>query len=108
MQNYASKVSEGMALQLGCLELRYVPPPVPALSAAAGGLGRTRELGLGAVEGFAGGEGVSRSVFAVVGGRGRGTRGQGGCLMSLPSRRRFYKDMPQNALDKKSNFEFLE
>uniref|UniRef100_A0A8B9DDT3 non-specific protein-tyrosine kinase n=1 Tax=Anser cygnoides TaxID=8845 RepID=A0A8B9DDT3_ANSCY len=25
MQNYASKVSEGMALQLGCLELRYVP-----------------------------------------------------------------------------------
>ncbi|NXD74170.1 FAK2 kinase, partial [Eolophus roseicapillus] len=43
MQNYASKVSEGMALQLGCLELR-----------------------------------------------------------------RFYKDMPQNALDKKSNFEFLE
>ncbi|XP_041270493.1 protein-tyrosine kinase 2-beta-like, partial [Onychostruthus taczanowskii] len=24
------------------------------------------------------------------------------------SRRRFYKDMPQNALDKKSNFEFLE
>ncbi|XP_062825356.1 protein-tyrosine kinase 2-beta isoform X3 [Anolis carolinensis] len=43
MQRYASKVSEGMALQLGCLELR-----------------------------------------------------------------RFYKDMPQNALDKKSNFEFLE
>ncbi|XP_067999129.1 protein-tyrosine kinase 2-beta isoform X2 [Melanerpes formicivorus] len=43
MQNYASKVSEGMALQLGCLELR-----------------------------------------------------------------RFYKDMPQNTLDKKSNFEFLE
>ncbi|OWK51697.1 Protein-tyrosine kinase 2-beta [Lonchura striata] len=43
MQSYASKVSEGMALQLGCLELRY-----------------------------------------------------------------FYKDMPQNALDKKSNFEFLE
>ncbi|NWH22062.1 FAK2 kinase, partial [Grus americana] len=43
MQNYASKVSEGMALQLGCLELR-----------------------------------------------------------------RFYKDMPQNALEKKSNFEFLE
>ncbi|KAM7060425.1 protein-tyrosine kinase 2-beta isoform 3-T3 [Acridotheres tristis] len=43
MQNFASKVSEGMALQLGCLELR-----------------------------------------------------------------RFYKDMPQNALDKKSNFEFLE
>ncbi|KGL88329.1 Protein-tyrosine kinase 2-beta, partial [Charadrius vociferus] len=43
MQNYASKVSEGMALQLGCLELRRV-----------------------------------------------------------------YKDMPQNALDKKSNFEFLE
>ncbi|NWU71173.1 FAK2 kinase, partial [Pterocles burchelli] len=43
MQNYASKVSEGMALQLGCLELR-----------------------------------------------------------------RFYKDMPHNALDKKSNFEFLE
>ncbi|NWU96315.1 FAK2 kinase, partial [Upupa epops] len=43
MQNLASKVSEGMALQLGCLELR-----------------------------------------------------------------RFYKDMPQNALDKKSNFEFLE
>ncbi|NWQ87072.1 FAK2 kinase, partial [Burhinus bistriatus] len=40
MQNYASKVSEGMALQLGCLELR-----------------------------------------------------------------RFYKDMPHNALDKKSNFE---
>ncbi|KAF1485820.1 Protein-tyrosine kinase 2-beta, partial [Pygoscelis antarcticus] len=30
MQNYASKVSEGMALQLGCLELRYVPPPVLA------------------------------------------------------------------------------
>lgn len=25
MQNYASKVSEGMALQLGCLELRWVP-----------------------------------------------------------------------------------
>lgn len=24
MQRYASKVSEGMALQLGCLELRYV------------------------------------------------------------------------------------
>ncbi|XP_077187477.1 protein-tyrosine kinase 2-beta isoform X3 [Paroedura picta] len=43
MQRYASKVSEGMALQLGCLELR-----------------------------------------------------------------RFYKDMPHNALDKKSNFEFLE
>ncbi|XP_070590993.1 protein-tyrosine kinase 2-beta isoform X7 [Erythrolamprus reginae] len=43
MQVYASKVSEGMALQLGCLELR-----------------------------------------------------------------RFYKDMPHNALDKKSNFEFLE
>ncbi|KFO97468.1 Protein-tyrosine kinase 2-beta [Calypte anna] len=43
MQSYASKVSEGMALQLGCLELR-----------------------------------------------------------------RFYKDMPQNALEKKSNFEFLE
>ncbi|CAM4541047.1 unnamed protein product [Caretta caretta] len=43
MQQYASKVSEGMALQLGCLELR-----------------------------------------------------------------RFYKDMPHNALDKKSNFEFLE
>uniref|UniRef100_A0A803TVM7 non-specific protein-tyrosine kinase n=1 Tax=Anolis carolinensis TaxID=28377 RepID=A0A803TVM7_ANOCA len=43
MQRYASKVSEGMALQLGCLELR-----------------------------------------------------------------RFYKDMPQNALDKKSNFEFLD
>uniref|UniRef100_A0A663MFM4 Protein-tyrosine kinase 2-beta n=1 Tax=Athene cunicularia TaxID=194338 RepID=A0A663MFM4_ATHCN len=43
MQNFASKVSEGMALQLGCLELR-----------------------------------------------------------------RFYKDMPHNALDKKSNFEFLE
>ncbi|XP_054844698.1 protein-tyrosine kinase 2-beta isoform X3 [Eublepharis macularius] len=43
MQLYASKVSEGMALQLGCLELR-----------------------------------------------------------------RFYKDMPHNALDKKSNFEFLE
>ncbi|XP_014117025.1 PREDICTED: protein-tyrosine kinase 2-beta [Pseudopodoces humilis] len=43
MQSYASKVSEGMALQLGCLELR-----------------------------------------------------------------RFYKDMPHNALDKKSNFEFLE
>ncbi|XP_039567852.1 protein-tyrosine kinase 2-beta [Passer montanus] len=43
MQSYASKVSEGMALQLGCLELR-----------------------------------------------------------------RFYKDMPQNALDKKSNFELLE
>ncbi|NWR63802.1 FAK2 kinase, partial [Bucorvus abyssinicus] len=43
MQNYASKVSEGMALQLGCLELR-----------------------------------------------------------------RFYKDMPHNALEKKSNFEFLE
>uniref|UniRef100_A0A8D2PX58 non-specific protein-tyrosine kinase n=1 Tax=Zosterops lateralis melanops TaxID=1220523 RepID=A0A8D2PX58_ZOSLA len=43
MQNYASKVSEGMALQLGCLELR-----------------------------------------------------------------RFYKDMPHNALDKKSNFELLE
>uniref|UniRef100_A0A8B9YZB3 Protein-tyrosine kinase 2-beta n=1 Tax=Buteo japonicus TaxID=224669 RepID=A0A8B9YZB3_9AVES len=30
MQNYASKVSEGMALQLGCLELRYVSLPVPA------------------------------------------------------------------------------
>uniref|UniRef100_A0A8B9V5A4 non-specific protein-tyrosine kinase n=1 Tax=Anas zonorhyncha TaxID=75864 RepID=A0A8B9V5A4_9AVES len=45
MQNYASKVSEGMALQLGCLDLSVV---------------------------------------------------------------RFYKDMPQNALDKKSNFEFLE
>ncbi|XP_040822373.1 protein-tyrosine kinase 2-beta isoform X2 [Ochotona curzoniae] len=43
MQRYASKVSEGMALQLGCLELR-----------------------------------------------------------------RFFKDMPHNALDKKSNFEFLE
>ncbi|KFV15465.1 Protein-tyrosine kinase 2-beta, partial [Tauraco erythrolophus] len=43
MQSYASKVSEGMALQLGCLELR-----------------------------------------------------------------RFYKDMPHNALEKKSNFEFLE
>uniref|UniRef100_A0A674HR63 non-specific protein-tyrosine kinase n=1 Tax=Taeniopygia guttata TaxID=59729 RepID=A0A674HR63_TAEGU len=43
MQSLASKVSEGMALQLGCLELR-----------------------------------------------------------------RFYKDMPHNALDKKSNFEFLE
>ncbi|NXU59652.1 FAK2 kinase, partial [Turnix velox] len=43
MQNYASKVSEGMALLLGCLELR-----------------------------------------------------------------RFYKDMPHNALDKKSNFEYLE
>ncbi|XP_038626862.1 protein-tyrosine kinase 2-beta isoform X1 [Tachyglossus aculeatus] len=43
MQRYASKVSEGMALQLGCLELR-----------------------------------------------------------------RFYKDMPHNALDKKSNFELLE
>uniref|UniRef100_A0A8C4WCB8 Protein-tyrosine kinase 2-beta n=1 Tax=Gopherus evgoodei TaxID=1825980 RepID=A0A8C4WCB8_9SAUR len=43
MQHYASKVSEGMALQLGCLELR-----------------------------------------------------------------RFYKDMPHNALDKKSNFDFLE
>ncbi|XP_018119613.1 protein-tyrosine kinase 2-beta isoform X2 [Xenopus laevis] len=43
MQQYATKVSEGMALQLGCLELR-----------------------------------------------------------------RFYKDMPQNALEKKSNFEFLE
>lgn len=28
MQNYASKVSEGMALQLGCLELRYVPSGV--------------------------------------------------------------------------------
>lgn len=26
MQRYASKVSEGMALQLGCLELRYVAP----------------------------------------------------------------------------------
>ncbi|XP_054557048.1 protein-tyrosine kinase 2-beta isoform X2 [Talpa occidentalis] len=43
MQRYASKVSEGMALQLGCLELR-----------------------------------------------------------------RFFKDMPYNALDKKSNFEYLE
>ncbi|KAM9317067.1 protein-tyrosine kinase 2-beta isoform 2-T2 [Gastrophryne carolinensis] len=43
MQQYATKVSEGMALQLGCLELR-----------------------------------------------------------------RFYKDMPQNALEKKSNFDFLE
>ncbi|XP_032646443.1 protein-tyrosine kinase 2-beta isoform X4 [Chelonoidis abingdonii] len=43
MQHYASKVSEGMALQLGCLELR-----------------------------------------------------------------RFYKDMPHNALDKKSNFDFLD
>ncbi|XP_032911109.1 protein-tyrosine kinase 2-beta isoform X3 [Catharus ustulatus] len=43
MQNFANKVSEGMALQLGCLELR-----------------------------------------------------------------RFYKDLPQNALEKKSNFEFLE
>ncbi|XP_059553502.1 protein-tyrosine kinase 2-beta isoform X3 [Myotis daubentonii] len=43
MQRYASKVSEGMALQLGCLELR-----------------------------------------------------------------RFFKDMPHNALDKKSNFELLE
>uniref|UniRef100_A0A8D2IYJ0 Protein-tyrosine kinase 2-beta n=1 Tax=Varanus komodoensis TaxID=61221 RepID=A0A8D2IYJ0_VARKO len=43
MQRYADKVSEGMALQLGCLELR-----------------------------------------------------------------RFYKDMPHNALEKKSNFEFLE
>lgn len=43
MQQYATKVSEGMALQLGCLELR-----------------------------------------------------------------RFYKDMPQNALDKKSNFDLLE
>nr|XP_025037289.1 protein-tyrosine kinase 2-beta isoform X2 [Pelodiscus sinensis] len=43
MQHYASKVSEGMALQLGCLELR-----------------------------------------------------------------RFYKDMPHNALDKKSNFDLLE
>ncbi|VTJ69738.1 Hypothetical predicted protein [Marmota monax] len=43
MQRYARKVSEGMALQLGCLELR-----------------------------------------------------------------RFFKDMPHNALDKKSNFEFLE
>ncbi|XP_053565487.1 protein-tyrosine kinase 2-beta isoform X2 [Bombina bombina] len=43
MQQYATKVSEGMALQLGCLELR-----------------------------------------------------------------RFYKDMPQNALEKRSNFDFLE
>lgn len=58
----------------------------------------------GAVEGFAGKEGVSSSFFAVVGGCKR----KGGCLMSLLSRRRFYKDMPQNALDKKSNFEFLE
>lgn len=29
-------------------------------------------------------------------------------LMSPPSGRRFYKDMPHNALEKKSNFEFLE
>lgn len=35
MQNYASKVSEGMALQLGCLELRYVL--LGAWGAGAGG-----------------------------------------------------------------------
>lgn len=29
MQRYASKVSEGMALQLGCLELRYVASRIP-------------------------------------------------------------------------------
>uniref|UniRef100_A0A8C3TSW7 non-specific protein-tyrosine kinase n=1 Tax=Catharus ustulatus TaxID=91951 RepID=A0A8C3TSW7_CATUS len=29
MQNFANKVSEGMALQLGCLELRYDCHPVP-------------------------------------------------------------------------------
>lgn len=89
MQNYASKVSEGMALQLGCLELRYVLVPA---------LGRTEGSGIWAV-----GRGVWRR-----GGSGRETWAQGGWLKALPARRRFYKDMPHNALEKKSNFEFLE
>lgn len=46
MQNYASKVSEGMALQLGCLELRWVP-----LGFFFGG-GRS---GMSSREGFGGG-----------------------------------------------------
>nr|XP_009933356.1 PREDICTED: protein-tyrosine kinase 2-beta [Opisthocomus hoazin] len=48
MQNYASKVSEGMALQLGCLELRYVPRPVPAprLLWEGGSLLSRKEVGL--------------------------------------------------------------
>lgn len=45
MQRYASKVSEGMALQLGCLELRFVAPrplqggylPLPSWAALLAG-----------------------------------------------------------------------
>lgn len=51
MQNYASKVSEGMALQLGCLELRYVPRSVLTHLPQRGGWGGCRS---GAVKGFAG------------------------------------------------------
>lgn len=92
MQNYASKVSEGMALQLGCLELRYVL--LGAWGAGAGGGVPAPSLGGRAL----GGSTWNRDV--------RGCTSI--CLTSLPSCRRFYKDMPQNALDKKSNFEFLE
>lgn len=91
MQNYASKVSEGMALQLGCLELRYV------LLGAWGAGGGFQHPAQGA-EPWGGGSTRSRDA--------RGCTNS--CLTSLPSCRRFYKDMPQNALDKKSNFEFLE
>lgn len=87
MQNYASKVSEGMALQLGCLELRYVL--LGAWGAGAGG-------GLAAPS----------SGGRVLGGAGEGVHKD--AQTTVPSCRRFYKDMPQNALDKKSNFEFLE
>lgn len=36
MQRYASKVSEGMALQLGCLELRFVTSRPPREGAGLG------------------------------------------------------------------------
>lgn len=126
MQNYASKVSEGMALQLGCLELRYVPLGFWGVQGGAGRMGaaalaagpRSSREGFGvaaAGRGFQsparGGGGLCTKGKDVEGGMwggGDAWRCMGGRLISLCSRRRFYKDMPQNALDKKSNFEFLE
>lgn len=64
MQNYASKVSEGMALQLGCLELRYVSLPVPAPLQQREGWGRWER-------GWGHGRGCR------IGGCGGGTRVQG-------------------------------
>lgn len=72
MQNYASKVSEGMALQLGCLELRYVPPPVRARLLQREGWGGRGERDLGPWRVLQERREFPALFFAVVGGRGGG------------------------------------